>query len=209
MVTYMTELEVKLIRHATGTHMSNPNIVIGRALDAELTDAGRAEAIMKGVELRSRGITPNIIMSSPAVRCRETGRLVLGAMRLDLPILIDPLLHEMDMGEFVGVDRTIAYDEATLAQIKQFGKDFKAPGGESRNEVGARGLRWLDNSRLAPASTRLAIAFTHGGLISSTVASIEGWDADKAFAMQRTIAPVSETILIREDGTWHVDTFAR
>jgi broad specificity phosphatase PhoE len=204
----MIDLEVKLIRHASGTHMDRPDFVIGRALDATLTDQGRAEAIMKGIELRSRGLTPNVVMSSPAIRCRETGRLALKAMRLDIPTQISPLLHEMDMGEFVGVDRATAYNEKTLAQIKLLGKDFKAPGGESRNEVGTRGIQWLDSSRFAPISTRLALAFTHGGFITSTVASIEGWDNEKAFAMQRTVAPVSETTLVREDGIWHVDTFA-
>jgi broad specificity phosphatase PhoE len=209
MVIYMIDLEVKLIRHATGTHMDRTDIVIGRALGAELTDQGRAEAIMKGVELRSRGITPNIVMSSPALRCRETGRLALNAMRLDIPIQISPLLHEMDMGEFVGIDRETAYNEETQAQIKLLGNGFKFPGGESITDVSERGLRWLDASRLAPLSTRLALAFTHGGFIANTVAAIEGWDRDKAVGMRRTIEPVSETSLVRENGTWHVDTFAR
>ena len=36
----MSNFEVKLIRHATGTHMNDADLVTGRAVDAQLTDAG-------------------------------------------------------------------------------------------------------------------------------------------------------------------------
>ena len=196
-----------MIRHATGEHMADPSVIIGRATDARLTQQGHAEAIMKGIELRSRGIQPERVVTSPAIRCYETGRLALLAMRLDLPIHASGYLHEMDQGQVVGMKRAEFYTEARQSQIMQQGLDFSAPGGESPNQVANRGINFLDNQITKPESS--IMAFTHGGLIAYTAGLLEGWDHEKSLAMRQQIAPVSETVFVFEDGHWQLSEFAR
>src|SRR6266511_4958471 len=132
----MSELEVRFIRHAKGSHMLTPDLMAGRSIDAVLVDEGRAQADAQGRELAARGITPDYVATSSAVRCIQTGRRILLAMRHngELDEITDELL-EMDQGDFVGRKRAEVYDEAVQRQIREQGKDFALPGGESMNQV--------------------------------------------------------------------------
>lgn len=205
----MSNFEVKLIRHASGTHMNSADLLTGRMLDAQLTEAGEAEAASAGYTLLEHGDRPDTVIASPAHRAQETARLVLRAMEVRMPISTDPLLHEMDMGTLVGTPRPEVYTDVVKSEILRLGKSFKLPGAESSNEVAARGLRFLEKQRHSPVDRSSTWGFTHAGLIASTVAEIEGWDFEKIVAMRKTIAPVSETTFVLENGTWHVDRFAK
>lgn len=205
----MSNFEVKLIRHASGTHMNSANLLTGRMLDAQLTEAGMAEAASAGYTLLEHGNRPDIVFASPAHRAQETARLVLRAMNIRMPISTDPLLHEMDMGTLVGTPRPEVYTDVVKAEISRLGKKFKLPGAESSDEVAVRGLGFLEKQRHSPVERSSTWGFTHAGLIASTVGEVEGWDFDKIVTMRKTIAPVSETTLVLEGGVWHVDTFAK
>ncbi len=207
----MSELEVRFIRHAKGSHMLTPDLMAGRSIDAVLVDEGRAQADAKGRELAARGITPDYVATSSAVRCIQTGRRILLAMRHngELDEITDELL-EMDQGDFVGRKRAEVYDEAVQRQIREQGKDFALPGGESMNQVGERGLDWLRGQEGLAAKGKLSVfAIAHVGLITHTVGTIEGWDQVKSLAMMQTMTPVGETRVVFDGKEWHVDTFAQ
>ncbi len=207
----MSELEVRFIRHAKGSHMLNPELIAGRSIDAVLIDEGKDQADSKGKELAARGILPDYVVSSSAVRCIQTGERILAAMGHSggFDDITDDLL-EMDQGDFVGRNRFDVYDEEALQRIQELGKDFALPGGESMNQVGKRGLDWLQNQERLVAEGRLSIfAIAHAGLITHTVGTIENWDQAKSLAMMRTMPPVGETRVVFDGNEWHVDTFAQ
>ena len=205
----MEQREIRLIRHATGTHMANPNIVVGRADEATLTSKGFLESAKKGLQLRAEGYSPDIIATSPSTRCRQTGTFALFAMRIDKPVEVSSDLIEMDQGDAVGMLRTEAYGEATLEQIALRGFDFSFPRAESVNQVGERAVRWADGQKNRQDAPGSILAFSHGGLISCTAALLEGWNYDQYLEKRLSIKPVSETRFVLEDDRWQLDYFAR
>ncbi len=70
-----------LMRHATAE--------IGRGLDRDrrLTERGRDEALQVGHRLHELGLVPERVVSSTALRCRETWEAVAAA--LDRPVIVD------------------------------------------------------------------------------------------------------------------------
>ena len=191
--------------------MLNPDLIAGRSIDAVLTDDGRTQADSKGQELAVRGIMPDHIVSSSAERCIQTGKRILSAMGRpeELDDITDDLL-EMDQGDFVGRKRIEVYDEEVQRQIREQGKDFALPGGESMNQVGKRGMDWLRTQEGLVVQGKLSIlAIAHAGLITHTVGAIENWDQAQSLAKLRTMPPVGETRVVFDGEEWHVDTFAQ
>lgn len=206
----MSQLEVRFIRHAKGTHMLNPDLIAGRSLDATLTDEGIEQADAKGRELLARGITPDHVVSSAAVRCLQTTERILASMGIVRPIDLTEDLLEMDQGDFVGRVRKEVYNETVLQEIQEHGKDFALPGGESMNEVGARGTDWLRTKEGLLVEKKLSVfAIAHAGLITHTVGKIENWDQPKSLAMLKSMPPVGETNVVFDGSEWHVDYFAK
>ena len=191
--------------------MLNPDLIMGRSIDAVLTDEGKIQADLKGRELAARGITSDYVASSSAVRCIQTGERILAAMNRSGGIddITDDLL-EMDQGDFVGRKRVEVYNNEVQRKIQELGKDFALPGGESMNQVGQRGLDWLRCQEELIAKRKLSIlAIAHAGLITHTVGMIEKWDQPKSLSMMRTMPPVGETRIVFDGNKWHVDTFAQ
>lgn len=188
--------------------MSNPELIAGRSLSAELTPQGELEAVRKGEELLRRHVAPDYVVSSPAIRCMHTGEIILRVIGRELPIEpIDELL-EMDQGNYVGRVRTEVYTDDIQQQIAALGKDFALPGAESMNQVGARGLHWLRSQENKIQYDMGILAIAHAGLITHTVGAIENWDQPTSFAMLRSMSPVAETRLVFDGRDWQVEAFA-
>lgn len=62
--------------------------------DRPLNDRGKHAAPFMGELMAERGLAPEIILSSPAVRARETARLVKEASRLPAKIVFDERIYE-------------------------------------------------------------------------------------------------------------------
>lgn len=206
----MSEIEVRFIRHAKGSHMLTPDLIAGRSMDATLIDEGWRQASAKGRELALRAINPDRVVSSPAIRCVQTTEAILDAMGIKREVELADELLEMDQGEFAGRKRLEVYTEEVLRQIDEEGKDFKLPGGESMNMVGERGTDWLRTTEGLLAQEKLSVfAIAHAGLITHTVGAIVGWDQPTSLAMLRSMPPVGETRVVFDGKDWDVDYFAR
>lgn len=208
----MSQLEVRFIRHATGTHMANLDVVIGLCHDAELTDNGKRDAFQKGEELKRRGYVPDRVVASSAIRCMQTARFLLKGMRLDRQIEPTEELWEMDHGPAVGQLKSDVYTPDVLAQIARDGKNFALPGGQSMNQVGRRGINWLhqQESLAARAGKSMAImAIAHVGLITHTVGQLKNWSQAESRERLRMMDPLAETDLIYDAAGWQLTSFAR
>jgi hypothetical protein len=77
------------------------------------------------------------------------------------------------------------------------------------NQVGNRGLRWLDIQKMNANFVHSILAFSHPGLITNTVGAIEGWDTDERLKRMASVTTASETRIVLENDEWHVDSFAK
>ncbi|HVX23876.1 MAG TPA: histidine phosphatase family protein [Candidatus Saccharimonadales bacterium] len=199
------DTEVYLIRHAESEFNVRPQFVNGRSNDTELTWEGKTQARVLGEFLLANDVMPDSVYTSPARRTRDTATLCLKGMGLLAVPIADSRLQELDQGQWTGQPRDEVYTPKVTAQLKREGKDFKAPGGESMNEVAKRMRAWLETSftDVSTGVTERHFAFTHGVAIRCLVGSFRGWSQDKIY---KTRTPnTSVTLLTRQNGLWRPD----
>ena len=63
-------------------------------MDRELTDGGRRAAQLVGSYIGSQRLWPDLVLSSPAVRARETTELVLASANAHIEVEYDPKIYE-------------------------------------------------------------------------------------------------------------------
>lgn len=156
-------------------------------LDEPLDDAGRRAAAMLVAALPRRCE----VLSSPAVRCRET------AEAAGLSPDLDDALIECDFGAWVG--HRLADVEPNAGRAWILDPDAAPHGGETLRAFAARVGRWLD----AQAEREgVAAAITHGGVVKAAV--VHALDAPLHAFWQIDAAPLSVTELHAHDGRWTV-----
>jgi broad specificity phosphatase PhoE len=173
-----------LVRHAP----TRATRAIAFSLDEPLDDAGRrAAAAALGAALPRRCE----VMSSPALRCRETAEVA------GLAPALDDALVECDFGEWTG--RRLTDVEPERAREWILDPDAAPHGGETLRAFAARVAAWLD----AQAEREgVAAAITHGGVVKAAV--VHALDAPLRAFWQIDAAPLSLTELHAHDGRWTV-----
>lgn len=143
----MESVEVWIVRHGETT-MNAGGLLNGRG-DALLTELGRRQAgwlrpVLAGERFDS-------VWSSDLRRAVDTARLAWGEPR------IDSRLREIDFGRLEGrpYDALPAEHKQGLLRFE----DFRAPDGESLEELSSRVVEFLDT--LEPGRH---LVFTHGGV---------------------------------------------
>lgn len=82
-----------------------------------LNERGQRAAALMGAYLRQRGLTPDLIISSPAVRTRETAQRVLTALQADVPLEFRAELYLAEPKTIADVVRGAPDDVHTLLVI--------------------------------------------------------------------------------------------
>ena len=183
----MPKTTIRLIRHASGTHMGDAGVIAGRSPSAQLTREGRSQAHVRGLSWQCEGYQPDFIESSPILRCRMTAEIALRAAGLSaLPVTMRDELAEMCQGALEGQPRTA---EIQAQMDKQRGS-FRAPGvneeglpGENFGDGTARCLAYLQSHAQASANSeqdRQVLAFSHRVLLGTGLSYL---------ALRREIGP--------------------
>ncbi|MEA2116826.1 MAG: histidine phosphatase family protein [Thermodesulfobacteriota bacterium] len=165
----MTPTQFGLIRHSL-TLWNEEKRIQGR-MNSPLSETGCRMAAAWGPELR--GLHWDRILASDLGRVQETVTLV--NQELHLPLHIDPLLQEQDWGEWSGLSFPELFSRfgPEVRQQEAAGWAFRPPGGESRNEVLARGQQALrDAADKWPGQDILIVC--HEGIIKTLLYHLLG-----------------------------------
>jgi broad specificity phosphatase PhoE len=172
-----------LVRHAS-TRATRASAF---PVDEPLDDAGRrAAGALAGALPRQCEV-----LSSPAVRCRQT------AQAAGLSAELDEALAECDFGSWAG--RALSDVEPGVARTWMADPGAAPHGGESLTAFAARVGRWVD------AQARLdgpAVAITHAGVVKAAVVHALG--APVPAFWQIDAAPLSITELHAHGDRWRV-----
>lgn len=181
----------------------NPDIVAGRGNESLLTPYGIQQAKSLGRYLSVNRITPSKVFSSPAIRTMQTAKYLLDAMGMkNISITEMDALQEMDQGEWVGRLRKETYTPATIAEIERLGKDFRAPGGESMNDVGQRMLEWLNIAVAGQDITGRLFVVSHGVAIRCLISTLLNWSQAETY--HAITNNTSLTLLTSRGKQWQV-----
>lgn len=182
---------VILLRH--GRTSANAGGTLAGHQPTELDDAGHAQAVAVGERLRAAGVVPDLLVSSPLIRCRQTVAAAFpGASVVDEPDLV-----ECDYGDWSGQPLKTLAKEPLWKVIQAHPSAAVFPGGES---MAAMATRAVAAARAASARASaehgdgaIVVACSHGDVIKAIVADALGLHLD--LFQRLTVDPASLSIV--------------
>jgi broad specificity phosphatase PhoE len=183
-----THTTLNFIRHGQSAANLETHLINGRGNHHPLSSMGVQQAGQVGAWLLKQYGRPDAVVASPAIRTCDTGKLAVLAAGLNIPILIDDDLQELSQGDWTGMLRTEVYTPEVLARVQTEKIDFKAPNGESINDVTIRKLRAANNM---PEGN--IWIFGHGLAIRSLVGAVMGWSHSEIYDARTTMFNTSVT----------------
>ena len=207
--------ELVLIRHGQSTaNVAFPRAdvdgllesgVTGRDTDVELTELGvcQAEAIGRWLGGLATDRLPQVAITSPYLRARETWRIAAVASGRDLPEpttddrLVDRLLGDLEMLTRAAIAKRFPDEPGRLAVAGEY--YYRPPGGESFDDIAERITSFLNDINGAHVGQRVAVV-AHDAVVLTMRAVIEqlDWDAVAAVA---AAGPVRNASITRFDGS--------
>lgn len=177
-----------LVRHAATSATRTAAFPADEALDAR----GLADAATLADQLPA---TSGDVLSSPALRCRQT----VAAAGLE-PATSHPELAECDFGAWAGQALEDVHAADPVAATAWMTDPDAAPhGGESLTRFAARVAGWLDGQA---AGHGRAVAITHGGVVKAAVVHALGAPLEAFWRID--VAPLAITELHAHEGRWTV-----
>jgi broad specificity phosphatase PhoE len=138
-------LKIYLIRHGQSKANETPNLVSGRESETPLSLLGEKQAELLGIALKKRNVKFDQIFTSTAFRAISTCKISnVGNFTSHEE------LEEIDMGDFVGKERTEVYTVEQVAMIDKDPWHFAPPSGESQKEVEDRIAAFVQNNIISP-----------------------------------------------------------
>jgi broad specificity phosphatase PhoE len=185
--------ELVLIRHGqSASNVAFPKAdaaglvdsgLTGRDADVELTDRGRAQAQAVGGWLARLpvGDRPQVVITSPYRRARETWRIAAEASGLELPApgtddrLVDRLLGDLEMLTRAGIAERFPDEPERQRQAGEY--RYRPPGGEDFGDIAERLTSFLTDLNREHAGER-AVVVAHDSVVLMMRAVIEELDLD-------------------------------
>ena len=152
----------------------------GRQFDPPLSDRGREQARKLAARLDLMD-PPEVIVSSPFVRCLQTLAPYLEATGSEART--DPDLGEVFIGEWegLGFEEIVAGDEEMARRFREQDPIFaSAPGGESGQQLRARVVPAVERA-VEGVTDGIVVVMAHGGVINAYLGHIMGIERDMFF----------------------------
>jgi broad specificity phosphatase PhoE len=159
-----------LVRHGESSG-NRDRIFATSPHDLPLTELGYRQA-REAAERIGQLFRPELVVTSAYLRAHETARVIAGA--LELPLEVEPNLHEREIGAYRGRPYDSFLTEPDYDPQRPWA--WKPQDGESYEEVQARVGPILD--RLAAAHpARDVVVVSHGGVMTTLWAYVAGtWE---------------------------------
>lgn len=181
--------ELILIRH--GQSASNVAIpranaqnllesgLVGRDSDVELTELGveQARAVGRWLAGLPADQLPEVVITSPYLRARETWRIAAAASGLPLPApstddrLVDRLVGELEMLTHAAIRQRFPNEPARFEQAGEYA--YRPPGGETFTDIADRLSSFLDDLNREHAGERVVV-MAHDSVVLMMRFVIEG-----------------------------------
>lgn len=164
------------IRHAESRMNAEfPHLIGGRTNHSPLTDVGMAQAEKLGQRFKRENRIFDQWFTSPAIRTRETARIVSEIIAPKVTITADDRLQEVHQEIWEGLDRETTYTPDILKDMTAQRWHFKAPEGESQHDVERRMVEFTAEC-LEKYPGKDIIVFSHGVAIKCLIRFVQDWD---------------------------------
>lgn len=158
-----------LVRH--GESEGNRDRRFTSSAAVPLTVLGREQARVAARRIKAQ-FQPELVIASPFVRARQTAEILASELALSMEIEDD--FHEQSLGELAGKSYDVMREHPEYDRLRYW--EWRAPGGESLQEVRERTGSALDRVA-AKSAGRQIIIVSHGGVMASLWAHATGrWE---------------------------------
>lgn len=182
---------VFLVRH--GAHDLLGRALAGRMPGVSLNGEGRRQAARAAARLSREPVAA--LYASPLERTRETAEPIAEA--LGLPVAIAPEIVEIDYGDWTGSTLAAVAGDERWRDWNRHRATSRIPGGETMEEVRARGAGAVEGWRRRHPDAAVA-ATSHGDVIRAIVCGVIGLSFDRVH--QIDVDPGSITTLVVWEG---------
>jgi broad specificity phosphatase PhoE len=148
--------EIYLVRHGQSQH--NARQLIAGQLDSELTEQGMTDARLVAQAIGRSDF--DLVYSSDLLRSRQTAQVIVESLQITTPIVLSPLVRELDYGEFTGKKVIQAMEYFDYKQAR----DRRYSGGESYLDLQQRVSAFLTHLRKGARGKRVLVT-AHAGSI--------------------------------------------
>jgi 2,3-bisphosphoglycerate-dependent phosphoglycerate mutase len=161
----------------------------GRDTDVELTGLGAEQARAVGHWLAALppDLRPEVVITSPYLRARETWRIAAEASGLDFPApatddrLVDRLLGDLEMMTRAAIEKQFPDEEQRRADAGDY--RYRPPRGEAFADIEVRLKSFLDDLNADHAGERVVVV-AHDAVVLMMRAVIEGLSWDEVAEVQ-------------------------
>ncbi|MDX2066289.1 MAG: 2,3-bisphosphoglycerate-dependent phosphoglycerate mutase [Fimbriimonadaceae bacterium] len=170
-------------------------------VDVPLTEKGRDEA--RGAGEKLRGISIDVAYTSGLKRAQHTLALIVDAMGVEIPTIIDPALNERHYGDLQGLNKKRTAEKYGDEQVHIWRRsyDVPPPGGESLEMTAARTLPFFERCILGDiAQGKDVLVVAHGNSNRSIVMKLDNLSRDEVLQLNLGTA-VPLVYDLSEDGT--------
>jgi probable phosphoglycerate mutase len=207
--------ELLLIRHGQSTaNVAFPRAdadgllesgLTGRDTDVELTELGvrQAEAIGRWLGTLPPDRLPQVVITSPYLRAKETWRIAAEVSGRHLPApttdnrLVDRLLGDLEMLTRAAIAKRFPDEPGRLTSAGEY--YYRPPGGESFGDIAERLTSFLADLNRDHAGERVAVV-AHDSVVLTMRAVIERLDWNAVAAVAKS-GPVRNASITRFDGS--------
>ncbi|MBP5611139.1 MAG: histidine phosphatase family protein [Bacteroidales bacterium] len=179
-------LTLYLLRHAETAYNADRQRIGGRSPHLPLSENGRMQATACGKRLAAQRLTFDRVFCSTARRTVETLQLIQEAWPelTPQPPVYSDRLQELSQGAWEGRLRSEIYTPARLQEINSNNWLFKAPGGESQQEVEYRMLDFIDTEIAARHASGRFLIVGHGCTFKCLLRGVLGSDPADTYKMK-------------------------
>jgi broad specificity phosphatase PhoE len=151
----------------------------GRDTDVELTGLGvaQARAVGRWLAALAPGELPEVVITSPYLRARETWRIAAGTSGLSLPApgtddrLVDRLTGELEMLTDAAIHERFPDEPARFEQAGEYA--YRPPGGETFSDIADRLTSFLADLNGEHTGRRVVVV-AHDSVVLMMRSVIEG-----------------------------------
>jgi probable phosphoglycerate mutase len=179
--------------------------ITGRDADVVLTELGvqQAEAVGRWLAALPADHRPEVVITSPYLRARETWRIAAEASGLELPApstddrLVDRLLGDLEMLTRAAIRQRFPDEPARWQQAGDY--HYRPPGGEAFGDIAKRLTSFLEDLNRNHPGRRVAVV-AHDAVVLMMRYVIEGLDWPALGAVERA-GRVLNASITRFDGS--------
>ena len=178
----------------------------GRDAEVPLTQAGEEQAAALGRWLATlpEDSRPDVVITSPYLRARETWRIAAEASGCEFPEpdtddrLVDRLMGDLELLTRAAVTARFPGEAARRSEAGEY--EYVPPGGESFADIRVRLTSFLDDLRRDHPGRRV-IVVAHDAVVLMMRAVIEDLDWERVLAVESDAGSVRNASISRFDGS--------